>query len=273
MRVHVIQTGRIQWRAGFTYATRLRGALRAALRGWGEEIPILAYVVEHPEGHLVLDTGASAYWGTAAMPIAFRRIARMHISPDDEIGPQMRRVGLRPEDVRLVIPTHLDIDHAGGVGQFPNADVIVHRPEYEFSKTVLGKARYQPAMWPETFKPKLYDLEPERFGPFTESLSITPSGDVKLVPIPGHSIAQVAPVVRADGVHLFFGGDHMIRARWFAEDIPLDRTRPGSLLHPRKGKETNRRIAAFLKEYPTILLPSHDIDAADNISRWRPLQV
>jgi len=257
LRVHVIQTGKLATKPPL-FRGRTRFSLATAIlhRTWFE-FPVHAYVLEHDDGHIVVDTGASHLMPTA--PGLFRKI----IEPNDEIGPQMRAKGLRVEDVRLVVPTHLDVDHAGGIGHFPNAEIVVHRPEFEYASTFMGRMRYGPKTWPHWFSPSLYDLDPEPYGPFPESRSITDVGDVRLVPIPGHSIAQVAEVVKTDGPLLFFAGDHMVRQDWFADD--LARGRFSQALHfnnPKAAAETSKRIRDFVRQFPTVLVPAHDSEVA-----------
>jgi glyoxylase-like metal-dependent hydrolase (beta-lactamase superfamily II) len=83
--------------------------------------------------------------------------------------------------------------------------------------------RYQPRPWPADFAPTLYDLDPEPHGPFPVSRAITRSGDMRLVPIPGHSPGQVAVALEQAGVTLLFAGDHMLRADWFTKDLAAGR--------------------------------------------------
>jgi glyoxylase-like metal-dependent hydrolase (beta-lactamase superfamily II) len=266
MRVHAIQTGRLATKSE-VFRGRNRLAIPMALfrRRWFE-FPVHAYVIAHDDGHIVVDTGASH-----TMP-TFPGVFRKFIEPNDEIGPQMRAKGLRAEDVRLVVPTHLDVDHAGGIGHFPNAEIIVHRPEYDYASTFMGKQRYAARAWPTWFKPKLYDLRSEPYGAFPQSRSITDRGDVTLVPIPGHSIAQVAVVAKTDGPLLFFAGDHMIRQDWFAEDVAAGRF--SQALHfnsPKTAAETSKRIRDFVREFPTVLVPAHDDEAESRLTSLEPL--
>jgi glyoxylase-like metal-dependent hydrolase (beta-lactamase superfamily II) len=250
MRVHVVQTGTITGNETFMRGTRRSDAIKALISPKPFEFPVYAYVLEHDDGHIVIDTGLSSR--AKGMPGFLKRIFVMpELTADDEIGPAMRRAGLRPEDVRLVIPTHLDVDHAGGVGHFPNAEIVVHRPEWEHSKTFGGKQRYQPKIWPEGWAPKVYDLDPETFGPFATSKKVTDKGDIRLVPIPGHSVAQVGVVVESDGVRLFFGADHMLRADWFVEDYNRGRLMMLGMLGNRSDAiETSEKIAEFVRSYP-----------------------
>jgi N-acyl homoserine lactone hydrolase len=268
MKVHVIQTGSLVGNKTFMRAGRW-GAVFSKREPF--EFPAYAYILEHPDGHIAIDTGMTS---RAKTPRIMRRLVPTPFaSPEDEVGPQMRAKGLDPSDVRLVIVTHLDWDHVGGVGHFPNAEVLVHRPEMEFAKTFGGKMRYQPKLWPAAFSPTLFDLGDEPLGPFPQSKPVTDRGDVTLVPIPGHSIAQVGAVVRANGVSLFFGADHMLRQDWFVDDYASGRMVGLGLFFKDKAIETSKRIYSFMQDNATILLPAHDAEAAARIAAWEPLKV
>ena len=59
----------------------------------------------------------------------YRLAVRYAIRPEDEIGPQLIRLGIRPTDVRMVIMTHLHSDHSGGLYHFPKSEILVHPAE------------------------------------------------------------------------------------------------------------------------------------------------
>jgi N-acyl homoserine lactone hydrolase len=267
MRVHVIKTGRL---VGNETVMRGEGWSSVCRRRRGYEFPAHCFIVEHPEGHIAIDTGLTA----RARPTASQRLISAPsplIEAGEEIGPQMRAAGLNSEDVRRVVLTHLDWDHAGGLEHFPNSEILVHRREHEFAQKLMGKWRYQPKLWPSWFEPSLYDLDPEPYGPFPESKTLTKSGDVRLVAIPGHSIGQVAVIVQMGDVRLFFAADHALREDWFVEDYEAGRLLMlGALFFPKFAAETSRRIHRFLEEAPTVLIPSHDADAPARLAAMEP---
>lgn len=270
MRVHVIKTGRL---VGNETVMRGEGWSSLFRRRKPYEFPVHCFVVEHPEGHIAIDTGLT----TRVRVSASQRLVSVPsplIEAGEEIDQQMRAAGLNTEDVRRVVLTHLDWDHAGGLEHFPDAEFLVHRPEHEFAQRFRGKWRYQPQLWPSWFQPSLYDLDPEPYGPFPESKRLTESGDVRLVPIPGHSIGQVGVIVRAGGeVALFFAADHALRQDWFVEDYEAGRLLMlGALFFPKRAAETSRRIYRFAEEAPTVLIPSHDADAPDRLAAMEPLK-
>jgi glyoxylase-like metal-dependent hydrolase (beta-lactamase superfamily II) len=273
MRVHVVQVGCVPVSEQFFAATRFVDALRALTRR-GESFPVFAFIIEHSDGHIVVDTGY--HHRIMQLPIV-RLLCRLFrigtfVTPDGEVGPRMCAIGLRPEDVRLVIPTHLDADHAGGISHFPNAMILVNRAEYNYAtQNGFGRLRTLPQLWPDWFQPSLYDLEPEPYGPFPQSFSATEYGDVRIVPTPGHSPAHVSPVIDSNGKKLLFVGDHVLRQNW----ITVEGIRLAATLHvyKRQAQETSERICAFVKDQPTVVLPSHDPDIARIVTTMEPIQL
>jgi glyoxylase-like metal-dependent hydrolase (beta-lactamase superfamily II) len=85
------------------------------------------------DGDLVLvDAGWSAY--TCANPVrSLGRVASwglgLRVRAEDAVAEQLRRLGYEAGRVRAIFATHLHIDHAGGVDDFPNAEVIVSQAE------------------------------------------------------------------------------------------------------------------------------------------------
>jgi glyoxylase-like metal-dependent hydrolase (beta-lactamase superfamily II) len=184
----------------------------------------------------------------------------------------MRGLGLRPDDIRLVIPTHLDVDHAGGIAHFPNATFLVHRPEHAYASTFAGKQRFGPHLWPDWFRPTMYDLMPEPFGPFPTSFRVQQRDKVTIVPTYGHSIAHVGIVIDDGDLSLFFAGDHMLSQDWFVRDIKRGRFAHSVHFHSRKEAiATSKRIAEFIRQNRTILVPTHDATADARVAARGPI--
>src|SRR5262245_15543323 len=126
MRIHAISTGTVaikeRQRRGVGHGVmRQLNMLRDT--SWTEPLPIYVWVIEQPEGVIVVDTGETA---RTAEPGYFPRWhpyyrigLREWVQSEQEIGPQMRALGIAPEDVRWLVLTHLHTDHAGGLHHFP----------------------------------------------------------------------------------------------------------------------------------------------------------
>lgn len=265
MRIHAIQTGSVavkkrQQCGNGSGAVRLVNTLLD--REWTEPLPIYAWVIEHPEGLIVVDAGETARTSEAdyfpAWHPYFKLGVRIKVEPEEEIGPQMRALGLSPDDVRWVVLTHLHTDHAGGLHHFPKSEILASRKEFEVASGFAGKLRgYLPHRRPAWFAPRLIDFAAEPYGPFSHSMALTKSNDVFLVPTEGHSVGHLSVIVAEPEVKFFFAGDAS-----YSQQLMLDQAIDGVAPKERLARETLRRIAQYVEEQPTVYLPSHDPEAA-----------
>jgi len=276
MRVHAVQTGTVairerQRRGEGSGALRL---LRTALGGaWTEPLPIWSWVIDHPEGVIVVDTGVNTRmlepgYFTRWNPY-FRRNVRISVGPEEEIGPRLRDLGIAPEEVRWVVLTHLHLDHDGGLHYFPNAEILVSREEHRIATGSLGKAAgYLPHRWPSWYAPRLVDLSPEPFGPFPRSLALTAEGDVRLVGTEGHTAGHVSVVVSEEGRSLFLAGDTS-----YTEGLMLEQVVDGVSPRERIAQRTLERVLRYAEEVPTVYLPSHDPGSAARLAARAPVRM
>src|SRR5208283_1515409 len=58
-----------------------------------------------------------------------RYSVRVWVSPEEEMGPQLTRLGTAPRDVRWVVMTDLHTGHAGGLRHSPPSEVLISRLE------------------------------------------------------------------------------------------------------------------------------------------------
>ena len=135
-KIHLIQTGTVKIKKS-QRRQEGKGGLGKVLWGkeWTEWLPIYAWVIEHEEGLIVVDTGETAQTNEAGyfprwQPY-YKLAVRMNVSPEQEIGPQMKNLGLEPGNVQQVILTYLHTDHAGGMHHFPNSKFLVSEKEYQ----------------------------------------------------------------------------------------------------------------------------------------------
>lgn len=94
-------------------------------------IPLLMFLIDHPKGLVLFDTGID----TDAKQEPF-----VEATPEQRIDRQMKRLGYEPADVRYVILSHLHLDHMGCMPLFPGATFVVRRAEL------------RAAWWPDAYE-------------------------------------------------------------------------------------------------------------------------
>ena len=250
MRIHPIQTGTvvIRERQRIGAPGRLRRLKMFTDDHWTEPLPILAWLIEHPEGLIAVDTGETA---RALEPgyfprwhPYFRRCVRFDLTLDDEIGPAIRRLGFSPQDVRWVVLTHMHTDHAGGLAHFPDSEVVVTHEEWEYATGRTGRLNgYPNQRWPGWLKPTLVSA-PD---------ALTAAGDVRLEPTPGHTPGHMSVTVEDGDDFVILAGDAS-----YSERLMLDGVVDGNSADLEQVQATHARLRALVVERAATYLPTHD---------------
>jgi N-acyl homoserine lactone hydrolase len=145
--------------------------------------PCLGYLIEHPDGPLLVDTG---------------------LGEDDWVDehyrphriPLRRALGLDLDDVRYVVNCHLHFDHCGGNPQLPGRPVFTQRAELDAARRT-----------PDYTMPELIDAPGITYTELDGETEILPG--VLIVPTPGHTAGHQSVVVRrSDGTVVVAGQSH-----------------------------------------------------------------
>jgi glyoxylase-like metal-dependent hydrolase (beta-lactamase superfamily II) len=172
-------------------------------------------LVETAEGLILVDTGL----GTRDVDHPADRLSRFFLfllRPDfrREMTAlrQVEALGYDPKDVRHIVLTHLDFDHAGGLDDFPWARVhllAAEREAAELQRTWLDRARYRPAQWSTRGAWRTYEIAAgERWFGFervAELEGLPP--DVLLIPLTGHTFGHAGVAVNDGRRWLLQAGD------------------------------------------------------------------
>ena len=164
-------------------------------------VPIPFYVIEHPDGVALFDCGLHADLGDPADP--YRQALRaqdldVSLAPEETTAAHLQRLDIDPAHVRHVVTSHLHFDHAGGLHQLPNAQIVAQRLEWQAGADRELAARYfLPRRFFNLGHPvKLVDGEHDLFG----------DGSVTLTPSFGHTPGHQSVRVRSEmGDHILVG--------------------------------------------------------------------
>lgn len=142
---------------------------------------------------------------------AFARFVRPERDVSHAAISQVEARGFSARDVRHVVLTHMDLDHVGGLVDFPGARVHVHAVEHADAmaqKTAKHRQRYRPAMWAHAPEFRTYsDLgEPWHGFDAVRQLDGLPP-EILLIPLAGHTRGHTAVAVQDGAGWLLHAGD------------------------------------------------------------------
>jgi glyoxylase-like metal-dependent hydrolase (beta-lactamase superfamily II) len=141
----------------------------------------------------------------------FLHLNRIQLRVEDTAWHQLQRLGFSPSDVRHVVLTHLDFDHAGGLDDFPAATVHLLGAEAEAARQArdfLGRRRYRDVQWGGRDRWQLYGAGGDTwfgFGAVRDLHGLPP--EILLVPLAGHTRGHAGVAIEADKGWLLHAGD------------------------------------------------------------------
>ncbi|MFM9633350.1 MULTISPECIES: MBL fold metallo-hydrolase [Streptomyces] len=187
------------------------------------------------------------------------------LDPEETAIRQVERLGYAPSDVRHIIVTHLDVDHCGGLPDFPDAQVHVLAAELEAATAQAPSFRYRPAHW--AHGPDWVTYTPERADQWFGFTAIQPEGlppEIQLIPLGGHTEGHTGVAVRDGDRWLLHCGDAYYYHRELQhhrEPHPLlDVVQVGSEIHHDLRLGTQARLRELLRDHgdEVTVFSAHD---------------
>lgn len=170
-------------------------------------------VLETRQGLVLVDTGLGTRDIQDPSRLGRRFIQRNapRLDSSETAVARVEQLGFKREDVRHILPTHLDLDHAGGLSDFPTAEVHVFRDEHAAAMKPVDRSKkfgYRPQQWAHGPRWNVHTVEGERWFGF-EAVRPIPglSDEVLIVPLAGHSEGHCGIAVKTSGGWLLHAGD------------------------------------------------------------------
>ncbi|KUJ19046.1 Metallo-hydrolase/oxidoreductase [Mollisia scopiformis] len=276
--LEVLTTGSLRCRPSMLSQPATRSIFLRRLRvitdtSWSQYIPIHVFLISHPEGYILFDTGMSPNcndWGYFPlwMP-TFRMTAQMLIDNEEGVGEQLRSRGIviggeeagvgsgNGKKLKAVVVSHLHHDHAGGLNDVvPGAPVFVTKEHWEFENEDRLNALIDgavPERWPKDWTPNFLEPSGPPIGPWEKRYPITSDGRIVAVDTPGHNPGHVSLIVYGDEATYFLTGD----ATYSLESLDKEET-DGVISTPLIAVESVKKIKEFCRGTKCVVLPSHD---------------
>jgi N-acyl homoserine lactone hydrolase len=267
VRLHPLLAGRAV--APPAWLLRQEGRL-AGLRALGlgvakdalVQIPIVAFLLEHPgAGAVLIDSGLHP--SVAVKPaesfgrVWSRAFRGLTMDPKQALPDQLRERGIDPGGVSTVLITHLHVDHASGISEFPDATFVVSGSEWKAATSQGSLHGYVTRQFDHAFDYRLLDFagsDANSFSGFARAFDVFGDGSVRAVYTPGHTRGHTSYVVRTRRGEVLVAGDAIYLRRSLDDEHVPQHVEDEHLF-----RRSLREIRQYLRETPgALVIPGHD---------------
>jgi len=212
IKIHVLHTGLVRVDKALPFHGLYRNplAFTGLFRSAKNQVilPVSSYLIEHPKGLVLIDTG----WNTLVRQSNWQELGPQvqintgYLPAGWAVNERLAALGYQPEDLDLVLMSHLHCDHASGLKLVKGAKkILVSSREWQVANhTPLV---YLPHEW-RGVPIQTYDYQSLDVGPFGEAYDVFGDGSLLQVATPGHAAGMSAILIRGqDGRYVVLAAD------------------------------------------------------------------
>lgn len=265
--VEPLQVGRMHAPRGYLEAERKMNALRmigmSMSRSSWLTVPIPAFLIHHPTaGPFLVDTGLHP--SVASKPDEnlgrlVTNLGRPELEPGQDLPAQLRSRGIDPKSIRLVVMTHLHLDHSSGMSEFPGAMFVLTEEEWQAATTESRPLAngYRDAHYDYAFDYRTLSYSGEQissYSTFGRTFDLFGDGSVRLAYTPGHSAGHQSVICRLRDRDLVIAGDVI-----YTLDQLKGGPEPAKPYDRHNWRRSMRELQLFAQQYPqAVIVPGHD---------------
>lgn len=231
IKIHLIHTGSVYVSKGVPYgnASMVKASGFFEPKSSFSWIPVSVYLVEHPDGLVLFDTG----WSREIAPNGgtdnkaqslqmgkfLTKISKGCLRAGESAKEQLLKMGYLTSDLDYVVLSHLDVDHVSGLRDVADAkNLLVSRLELNAGSRLKNRLRYYPPLW-EGLPLQPFDFVETGIGPFGRSYDLFDDGSVQLVDLAGHTDGMCGMLVSRNRKYVLMFADGGYSSRSWQEMI------------------------------------------------------
>ncbi len=227
-------------------------------------IPVPAFLLEHPTAGLVLvDTGfhhTVSIDPSKNLGRTMSRLFNIRASAEQSVPKRLEALGSSASSVQVVITTHLHMDHASGISQFPHAVFVVGEGEWQSASrgrpTMRGYVHRHFDFAFDFREARFSDKDVGSHASFGRSIDLFGDGSIRLCYTPGHSMGHMAVIAKLKEGEVLMAGDAAFVKRNYRE-LKL----PAVVADKHRCMVSLRELQLYEKQRPdALIIPSHDTE-------------
>jgi glyoxylase-like metal-dependent hydrolase (beta-lactamase superfamily II) len=233
-------------------------------------MPVVAFYVEHPGvGAMLIDTGFHP--SVAVDPsqslgrVGTLTFKDIEMNASQAVPAQLRALEVDPGQVNIVVMTHLHIDHASGMSEFPEATFVFSSREWEAASSQGRLHGYMTRQFDHAFDYRTLNFDgrdADSFASFGRAFDLLGDGSMRLVFTPGHTHGHLSVILRLRDREALIAGDAI-----YTMQTLRDSHLPTRMEDAHRFQRSLREIQLYAEQTPdALIVPGHDMEA------WRSLE-
>lgn len=273
IKIHIMHTGKVCVSPALPFGGEQCSTIKASgIFGKKKDrlwLPVSVYLIEHPKGKILVDCG----WHRDMSPNGtFDKVAQIkslgsrllylvnqgEVEKGAAVDEQLRKLEIKPAELDYVLLTHLDCDHANGIGLVKDAKkVLVAADEVQCAKR-HSVVRYKKRWWKNVTLTQFQWNDTK--GPVKRSYDLFSDGSVELINIPGHSDGLFAVKIKNhEGKYVLLVSDGGYAEKsWkkmIISGISLDKTNQKKSLEWIRKQSTDKKCLEILANHDPDIKP------------------
>lgn len=251
MKLYILNTGYLETdKNGVVACSTIGTRSNPHIQNSWIKLPVMAFLIDTGDGYILYDTGSNpeamnGYWQNA-----MQEIYPLYQKEEERLENQLALCGVKPEDIKTVVLSHMHLDHAGNLQLFPHADVYVPKADY-----LNGLAAVHMNPDPETHGGYIKgDLERpiKQYHLVTDEFELAPG--VEIINLPGHTEALLGLVVHLDGGTVILPQDCVYTSEIYGPPAKLS----GLLYDSVSFLQSVEKVRSLQKKYDAKVIFAHD---------------
>jgi N-acyl homoserine lactone hydrolase len=241
--------------------------LRAILTGSGAiKVPCPAFLIRHPSaGAILVDTGLHPSIATDPKEnfgSLGARFGKPTLAAGEDVPSQLRKRGLEPSEVPIVVMTHLHLDHTSAISEFPGSTFVVSETEWQAAAHGSNPLMngYRRAHFDYAFDYRTVDFDRaniDSYASFGRTFDLFGDGSIHLAFTPGHSAGHMSVIARLAERDFVIGGDTM----YMLSQLDGSEPPPPRPYDAHNFRRSLQELRLFRGQFPdAVITPGHDPD-------------
>lgn len=264
IRVHIFHTGLVKVDQAIPLHEKNPLAVTGLFRSKKKQriLPVSCYLIEHPKGNILIDTGWDTKYATKRPREWFGLVDKISgpiIQEDEGVDSKLRSVGLTASKVDAVFYSHMDFDHTSGMRLVKEAKAFYTAKE-ELADAKKSKFRYINT-WDGYGEIKAFEYKDTGLGPVGKTFDVFKDGSVILINTPGHSHGHFAVKISGDEKYMILANDGAYVQESFDDHII-----PGFTVDKRQAEQSLEWLIACKRDPDCLeVIANHDPSVKEHV--------